>query len=90
MAKTSAVTEAYARCKDGRKALIDAGARCMEATEDKCGILWERWLLPNLTSAILYATPHGWDVFTPVTKDGKVAATVDAIKAAATAERVTA
>lgn len=86
----SKVSDAYQRCKAGRSALVEAGAQSMETTEDKCGIVWERWLLPNCTSVILYATPHGWDVFAPLTKDNSIDATVEAIKAAATAERIAA
>lgn len=86
----SKVSDAYGRCKIARNTLSEIGARPMECTEDKCGIVWERWLLPNGTSAILYATPHGWDVFTPVTQDNAIEATVAAIKEAATAPRLAA
>lgn len=82
----SKVSDAYNRCKAGRNALAEAGARSMETTEDKCGIVWERWLLPNCTSVVLYATPFGWNVFSPLTDDNSTDATVAAIKAAATAE----
>lgn len=83
MRQPSEVTKAYERSKHGREALVAVGGRCMEATEDKAGIVWERWLLPNGTSAVLFATPHWWDVFTPATTENTINATVDAIKAAA-------
>ena len=77
------VTKAYERCKDGRSALAKLDARCMECTEDKAGIVWERWLLPNGRSAILFATPHWWDVFVPVSPENSVSATVAALGVAA-------
>lgn len=60
--KRSALQEAYERVREAREHLRGLDARCMETTEDKCGILWERWLLPNFRNVYLYATPHGWDL----------------------------
>ncbi len=80
----SKVREAYARCKPGRDALVESNARAMECTEDKSGMVWERWLLPNGTSAVLVATPVWWNVFIPATDENSIDATVAAIKAAAT------
>lgn len=76
--KMKPIHEAYARCETMRRALSDMQARCMEVTEDRYGILWERWLLPNGKSAVLWATPHGWDIFLPA-NDGN--STDEAIKA---------
>jgi hypothetical protein len=83
----SPVAEAYERCKEARNALhaLD-NARCMEVTEDKAGILWERWVLlyPNShAGVILYATPHGWDLYVPLTRDQDINATLDALRALA-------
>lgn len=53
----------------------------MEVTEDKCGILWERWLTPNGDSLILFATPSWYDVFVPLTNGVRhidVASAIDA------------
>lgn len=63
--KLSAVQEAYERAKTAREHLRSLGARCMEATEDKAGILWERWCVvgeKSCRNVYLYATPHGWDL----------------------------
>jgi hypothetical protein len=82
--KLSKVAEAYQRCYIAREALRQSGARCMEVTEDKCGIVWERYIVgPNGTSVILYATPHWWDVFSPITSDTTNDGTIAAIKALA-------
>lgn len=82
----SKVSEAYSRSSKGRDALIDVGACAIECTEDTCGIVWERWLLPNGTCVILHATPHSWNVFVPCTNENFIAATIDAIKVAAGAQ----
>ena len=73
------VAKAYERSKPGRDALSEVGARCRESMEDKAGMVWERWLLPDSTSAVLVATPFWWNVFTPITADPTTAATVEAI-----------
>lgn len=83
--KMKPIHEAYARCEAMRRALNDMHARCMEVTEDKYGILWERWLLPNGKSAVLWATPHGWDVFLPADDGNNIEAAIAAVKRAATA-----
>lgn len=77
----SQVAEAYERSKAAREALFDAGCRPMECTEDKVGIVWERFITPKGESLIFFATPHWWDVFAPVTDHTGVAETVAAIKA---------
>lgn len=79
--KTSKVAEAYTRCEPARKAIAEAHCRCMEVTEDKCGILWERWITPHGKSMILFATPHYWDVFAPLSDDATIAGMIDAIRA---------
>lgn len=81
--KTNPIADAHARCKPGRDALIEAGARCMESVEDRAGIVCERYLLPNGRNAVLFATPHWWDVFVPATDENRIDATIAAIKAAA-------
>lgn len=74
----SPVAQAYARSKQGRDLLFKV-ARCMEVTEDSCGIVWERWLMPDCTSVLLFATPHMWDVFRPVSDSPNVDKTLEAI-----------
>lgn len=89
--KLSPVAQAYERCKVARLALREIDARCMEVTENKAGILWERWIIdttaatgkPGHVSVILMATPHWWDVYAPVTRDRDINATIAAIKALA-------
>lgn len=82
--KVTNVSKAYECSKVARYALIEAGARSMECTEDKAGIVWERFIIgPNGTSAILYATPDWWDVFVPLTVDMTIGGTIAAIKALA-------
>ena len=86
--KRSPVTAAYVRCEAAHKALREIDARCMETTEDKCGIVWERWIIstpPTVVqgshvSLILFATPSWWDIFVPLTKDGSIDGTVAALK----------
>lgn len=82
--KLSKVAQAYERSKIGRNALIAAGARSMEVTEDKCGIVWERFIVgPNGTSVVLFATPSWWEVFSPLTTDATNDGTIAAINALA-------
>jgi hypothetical protein len=68
----SKVSEAYKRANPIRDVLIEIG-HCMEVTEDKCGILWERWTLHDGNHVVLFATPHWFDVFMPVTQDQSIA-----------------
>lgn len=88
--KLSKIAQAYERCKIGRDALHAVGARCMEVTEDKAGIVWERYYLlkpdgdsNKVVNIVLFATPSWWDVFTPITEDQTNDGTVAAIKALA-------
>lgn len=86
--KLSPVQQAYVRCEAAHKALREIDAMCMEATEDKRGILWERWIIctpPTVVqgshvSLILFATPSWWDIFAPLTEDTKVDGTIAALK----------
>jgi hypothetical protein len=80
MRKTK-VAEAYERAKMIRDVLHRIG-RCMEVTEDKAGILWERWLVGQ-TSVILFSTPSWTEVFRPVTDDMTWAGTTRALEALA-------
>lgn len=41
--KLSKVAQAYERSRPAREALRAIDAVCMEVTEDKAGIVWERW-----------------------------------------------
>jgi len=82
----SKISDAYTKCQPIRDALANNG-RCIEVTEDKAGILWERWILHNGTSVVLFATPHWYDVFSPITTSSRISDTVEAIERAAQAER---
>ena len=59
--KLTKVAQAYERAKPVRDVLHQVG-RCMEVTEDKCGIVWERWLVGK-SQVVLFATPHYTEVF---------------------------
>jgi hypothetical protein len=80
MRKTK-VAEAYDRAKPVRDHLCQIG-RCMEVTEDKCGILWERWLVGQ-TQIVLFSTPSWTEVFAPVTHDMTWDGTIKALEALA-------
>lgn len=68
--KLSPVQEAYKRSEETRRLICELGGRSMECTEDKCGIVWERFILgPNAQSVILYATPSWYDVFSSIAPD---------------------
>jgi hypothetical protein len=80
--KLSALQEAYRRAKPARDHLRSLGGRCMESTEDKCGILWERWcFVGNMScrNVYLYATPHGWDLSLTADTSNDVEATLAAV-----------
>lgn len=77
--KNTEVMKAYDRSRPGREALFDNGCRSMECTEDKAGIVWERFVTPHGVSLILFATPSWWEVFCPLTSNATVHATVAAI-----------
>lgn len=81
------LTKAYERSDALRQLLLEVGGVCREVTEDKAGILWERWVLPSGTSAILFATPSWWDVFLPAHDGISIDDTFMAVRAAATRER---
>lgn len=92
MAKLSKVAEAYDRSRIARQALREMDARSMEVTEDKCGIVWERFIVHSdngavtpvkATNVILFATPEWWEVFVPLTEDPTNDGTIAALKALA-------
>lgn len=78
-----AVNEAKAGVQPAIEALIAQGARCMEQTIDKAGIVIERWMLPNNAHVIVYGTPHWRDVFVPIAITPMWSDTVAAIAALA-------
>jgi hypothetical protein len=78
----SPVAQAYERGDSARKTLSALDARCMEVTEDKAGILWERWIVGR-SNVILFATPHGWDLFASIAPTTETTATLDALRALA-------
>ena len=81
--KLSKVAQAYERCKIARKALREH-ACSMEVTEDKCGIVWERWCIVvdgRSMSLILFATPSWYEVFRPLTDDQRNEAIPEALAA---------
>jgi len=59
------VQAAYTRAKPVRDELARIG-RCVEVTEDKCGIVWERWLVGS-SQVVVFATRGYVEVFTPMT-----------------------
>lgn len=68
--KLTPVQQAYERSKETRSLICQLGARSMECTEDKCGVVWERFIIgPNGQSVILYATPSWYDVFSSIAPD---------------------
>jgi hypothetical protein len=79
MTKQKPLHKAYELSEPLRHALSDLG-RCMEVTEDKCGILWERWLVSGGRSVLLMATPHFVDVFASVTDDVTIDGTIKALQ----------
>lgn len=61
-------------------------------TEDKAGIVWERWYVQTskptepqqrIVNVVVFATASWWDVFVPIDASNEIAATVAAIKALA-------
>jgi len=87
--KLTPVAQAYQRSKVVRDALVHMGAKCMEVTEDKCGIVWERWVITTSDPAsmhghhmslIVFATPSWWDVFRPVSAASDVEQTIKQLK----------
>jgi hypothetical protein len=69
--KLSAVQEAWGRAQEGCKMLRELGFREMEVSQEKCGIVWARWILPfekgGILNVVLFATPRGYDIFEAVT-----------------------
>jgi hypothetical protein len=63
MSEESQVTQAYRRCQEMRRKLTELNAKPMECTEDECGIVWQRYVLPSGTGIILFATPSWYGVF---------------------------
>lgn len=64
-AKQKPLNEAVAGIKPIVDKLVSEkiGARCMEQVTDKCGVVFERWLLRNGTSVVIFGTPHWRDAF---------------------------
>ena len=60
--KPSLVAQAYEQSKETRRDLQKRG-RLMETTEDKAGIVWERYAMPEGHGIILFATPSWHDTF---------------------------
>lgn len=79
MKRLSQVAQAHQRSKHAREFLL-SNCRPMECTEDKSGIVWERFVTPAGESLVLVATPHWWDVYAPVTESRL---TIDVIAAIA-------
>ena len=78
--KKKPIHEAYERCAVMRSELTAMNARCVEVTEDKAGILWERWVLANGQHTVLWATPHAWDMFVPATSSRLTADVIAAVQ----------
>lgn len=80
MAQTKALREAIDGITPAVDALRELDARCMEQVTDRCGIVCERWILPNGRSAIVYGTPHWRDVFVSVHPANDWPSTLEALK----------
>lgn len=78
---TAAIRVANEKCKVANDLLYKLGARKMEYVEDMMlGIVIYRWTLPNtLRPIVVMATPLWWNVFTEVSNENSVQATLDAI-----------
>lgn len=75
------VEQAWDNAMIGHNALVvQMDARPMEVTEDASGIIWHRYILPGGTPVVLVATPHWWNIFSPVTESAKVDDTFEAVK----------
>lgn len=85
--KLTSVQLAYERHKPLRQALNQLRgewhAESMETTEDKAGIVWERWLVETRTkgmvSVIVFSTPSWWDLFVPIAQGRDVEGTLEAL-----------
>jgi hypothetical protein len=64
----SKISQAYEKGREGFKALHAVG-RSAHCTEDRVGVVWERFALPNGEEAVIVATPSWWDVFVPLTAE---------------------
>ena len=74
------IQEAYARRKQVFVELLELGATCMECTEDKAGIVWERFMLPNGIPVVVVSTPHWWNIFTEVCSSNMTDHTIDMLR----------
>lgn len=83
--KQSKVSQAYDFAAPVRKVLHEIG-KCMEVTEDKRGIVWERWIVGR-QSVVVFASPMYCEVFTPATNDMTWAAVIDELRAFASKQR---
>ena len=81
--KLTPVQQAAERANVGAKLLRDRGFSRLECTQDKCGIDWSRWVkqlegefgLPaGFIHVVLWATPHGFDIFEAVTYENSIPA----------------
>jgi hypothetical protein len=86
--KTNPLHDVYRRSAPARNALYEAGCRAKECTEDKAGIVWERFVFPSGESGILFSTPHWWDIYVPLSGSVELNVVIDAIKARANAHFV--
>lgn len=80
MRRNNQITAAYKLAEQVRRELPKV-ARCMEVIEDKCGIVVERYHLldPPHTNLVLFATPHWYDLFVPLTRADTHQEVVDAL-----------
>ena len=79
--KQSKVSQAYEFASPVRKVLHEIG-KCMEVTEDKRGVLWERWIVGG-HNVVVFATPHYFEVLTPLTNDATWSAVINELRALA-------
>jgi hypothetical protein len=76
--KPKPIHQTYERVKNVRDHLLTLHGQCINVVEQRDGILIELWALGKST-VILWANPHGWDVYAPVHHSNDSAATLAAI-----------
>ena len=71
--KLSPVARAYQRSQQPRQ-ILNRVAQPMECTEDKCGIVWERWHLATADrpQIIMFATPSYYEVFRQMSNEKRI------------------
>jgi hypothetical protein len=73
--KLSKVAQAHEKLAETRRVLREAGCMSMELVEDKAGIVAERFVRPgDGKSIVVWATPHWYDAYAPITSENNLSA----------------